>query len=102
MPTMPTDPGTDERFEHDAAGHRFTLSSGASVAVLDYRVHDAQTLEYYHTFVPSPMRGRGVASRLVAHALRYALEQRLAVIPTCPFVSAFIRRHPEYAAVLHR
>ena len=99
---MPSDPGTDERIERDAASHRFTLSSGAAAAVLDYREHDARTLEYYHTFVPSPMRGRGVASRLVAHALRYALEQRLAVIPTCPFVAAFIRRHPEYAAVLHR
>jgi len=96
---MPSDPGTDERIVRDAASHRFTLSSGTGVAVLDYRAHDARTLEYYHTFVPAPMRGRGVASRLVAHALRYAAEQRLAVIPTCPFVAAFIRRHPEYAAL---
>jgi predicted GNAT family acetyltransferase len=99
---MPSDSGTDERIERDAASHRFTLSSGAAAAVLDYREHDSRTLEYYHTFVPPAMRGRGVASRLVAHALRYALEQRLAVIPTCPFVAAFIRRHPEYAAVVHR
>jgi uncharacterized protein len=99
---MPSDPSTDERIERDAASHRFTLSSGGAAAVLDYREHDARILEYYHTFVPQPMRGRGVASRLVAHALRYALEQHLAVIPTCPFVSAFIRRHPEYSAVLRR
>jgi len=99
---MPSNPGTDERIEHDAASHRFTLSSGAAEAVLDYRERDARTLEYYHTFVPEPMRGRGVASRLVAHALRYALEQHLAVIPSCQFVAAIIRRQPEYAAVLHR
>jgi len=102
MPTMPSDPGSDERFEHDAAAHRFTLAFGTAVAVLDYREHDARTLEYYHTFVPPPMRGRGVASRLVAHALRYALERRLTVIPTCPFVAAFVRRHPEYAPVPRR
>jgi uncharacterized protein len=99
---MPTDPGSDERFEHDAVARRFTLSSGSAAAVLDYREHDSHTLEYYHTFVPPAMRGRGVASRLVAHALRYAQAQQVSVIPTCPFVSAFIRRHPEYAAVLHR
>ena len=97
---MPPEPSTDERFELDAASHRFKLSAGTAVAVLDYREHDARTLEYYHTFVPPPMRGRGVASRLVAHALRHALEHGLTVIPTCPFVAAFIRRHPEYAAVL--
>ncbi|HUO68320.1 MAG TPA: GNAT family N-acetyltransferase [Gammaproteobacteria bacterium] len=99
---MPSDPGNDERFEHDAVAHRFTLSSGAAVAVLDYREHDSRALEYHHTFVPPAMRGHGVASRLVAHALRHALAQRLSVIPTCPFVAAFIRRHPEYTAVLHR
>ncbi len=99
---MPSDPGSDERFDHDAVAHRFTLSSGSAVAVLDYREHDPRTLEYFHTFVPPAMRGRGVASRLVAHALRYALVQHIGVIPTCPFVAAFIRRHPEYAAVLQR
>jgi uncharacterized protein len=99
---MPSDPGSDERFDHDAAAHRFTLSLGTAAAVLDYREHDSRTLEYYHTFVPPAMRGRGVASRLVAHALRYALAQRIGVIPTCPFVAAFIRRHAEYASVLHR
>ena len=99
---MPSDSGSDERFEHDAAAHRFTLSIGAAVAVLDYREHDSRTLEYHHTFVPRALRGRGVASRLVTHALRYAQAQRISVIPTCPFVAAFIRRHPEYAAVLHR
>jgi len=99
---MPSDPGSDERFEHDAATHRFTLSTGTSAAVLDYREHDSRTLEYYHTFVPPPMRGRGVASRLVANALRYAQALGISVIPTCPFVAAFVRRHPEFVAVLHR
>jgi hypothetical protein len=99
---MPSDSGSDERLEHDAVAHRFTLSSAASAAVLDYREHDAGTLEYYHTFVPPAMRGRGVASRLVAYGLRYALERHLTVIPTCPFVAAFIRKNSEYAAARRR
>ena len=99
---MPSDPGSDEHFEHDDAAHRFTLSSGSSHAVLDYRERGPRTLEYYHTFVPPPMRGRGVASRLVANALRYALAQHISVIPTCPFVAAFVRKNTEYAAVLRR
>lgn len=98
MPTMPSDPNAAERIEHDAARHRFTLSTGNAVAVLDYREHDARTLEYFHTFVPSALRGRGVASQLVAYALRYAQQQGLTVIPACPFVAAFVRKNPEYAA----
>jgi uncharacterized protein len=99
---MPSNPGSEERFQHDAAARRFTLSSGASVAVLDYREIDSSTLEYYHTFVPPPMRGRRVASRLVEQALRYAQAHNLNVIPTCPFVAAFIRKNKQYAAVLKR
>jgi uncharacterized protein len=99
---MPSDSGSEERLEHDAVAHRFTLSSGTAVAVLDYRERDVHTLECYHTFVPPALRGRGVASRLVAYALRYALDHHLAVIPTCPFVAAFIRKNPEYAALVRR
>ena len=99
---MPSDPGIADTPRHDTAGHRFTLSVGGALAVLDYRVIDATTVEYHHTFVPREFRGRGVASRLAAYALRDALDNRRKVIPTCPFVAAFIRRHPEYAPVLGR
>jgi uncharacterized protein len=99
---MPTDSGAGERLEHDAAAHRFTLADGAAVAVLDYREHDSRTLEYYHTFVPPPIRGRGVASRLVEYALRYAREHGVGVIPTCPFVAAFVRKNSDYAPLLRR
>ena len=99
---MPSDSGTAETPRHDTASHRFTLSVDGALAVLDYRVIDGTTVEYHHTLVPREIRGRGVASRLVTYALRDALDNRLRVIPTCPFVAAFVRRHPEYAAVLGR
>jgi hypothetical protein len=99
---MPSDPGAADTPRHEPASHRFTLSVDGVLAVLDYRVIDATTVEYHHTFVPRELRGRGIASRLATYALGYALENRLKVIPICPFVAAFIRRHPEYAAVLGR
>jgi len=99
---MQSDSGAGDVPRHEPANHRFTLSIGGALAVLDYRVIDATTLEYHHTYVPRELRGRGIASRLVAYALRYALDNRLWVIPACSFVAAFLRRNPEYAAVLGR
>ncbi|HEX5047242.1 MAG TPA: GNAT family N-acetyltransferase [Gammaproteobacteria bacterium] len=85
---------------HNAARRRFEAAFGDSLAVLDYSPVDATTLDYRHTFVPPAVRGRGIASRLVRFGLDYALEQRLTVIPTCPFVAAYIRGHPRYRALL--
>ncbi|HET8697747.1 MAG TPA: GNAT family N-acetyltransferase, partial [Gammaproteobacteria bacterium] len=61
---------------------------------------DERTLDYRHTFVPPPLRGQGIASRLVRFALDHALEHRLTVIPSCPFVAAYIKGHPRYRPLL--
>jgi predicted GNAT family acetyltransferase len=92
----------DGQVRHDRAEQRFSLKLGDMLAVLDYHRVDASTLDYRHTFVPPPMRGRGIASVLTAYALRYAWEEGLEVIPSCPFVAAFVLRHPEHARVVRR
>ncbi len=49
-----------------------------------------------HTFVPEELRGHGVADQLVQGALDQIKAQGAKFIPTCPFVQAFLKRHPEY------
>jgi predicted GNAT family acetyltransferase len=87
---------------HDPERRRFTLTVGDALAVLDYDRVDATTLDYRHTFVPVALRERGIASALTDYALRYARDENLRVIPSCPFVAAFVRRHPEHEPVLRR
>jgi uncharacterized protein len=89
-----------ERVRHDAEAQRFTIILDDAVAVLDYRRIDAATLDYHHTFVPHALRGRGLASELTAAALRYALERQLRIVPSCPFVAAYIDSHPEFQPLL--
>jgi predicted GNAT family acetyltransferase len=92
--------GAAERVLHDP-GRRFTIALDHGVAVLEYRALDGgTTLDYYHTFVPPALRGRGIASELTAFALRYALDRHLKVVPTCPFVAAYISRHREFESAL--
>jgi uncharacterized protein len=49
-----------------------------------------------HTEVSPAVEGRGLAGRLVAGALEDIRARGLHVVPICPFVRAYIRRHPEY------
>lgn len=89
-----------DHIHHDEERRRFTLATPAGAAVLTYRDIDAATLDFDHTFVPPALRGGGVASRLTDHALRYAQARGCKVVPSCPFVAAYIDRHPQYRDLL--
>lgn len=52
-------------------------------------------LTVYHTEVSDKLKGQGVGSRLLSKMVGYARENKLKVIPLCPFVHAQFERHPE-------
>jgi predicted GNAT family acetyltransferase len=87
---------------HEPEQQRFTIALGESLAILEYRRVGATTLDYRHTFVPDAFRGRGIASEMAGAALRYARDAGLKVIPSCPFVAAYVARHPEFAPLVAR
>jgi predicted GNAT family acetyltransferase len=81
---------------HEAETRRFAADVGGKTAYLTYRELDGAVLELDHTFVPREHRGGGIASQLTVHALDYARAHAYRVVPSCPFVAAYIERHPEY------
>lgn len=54
-----------------------------------------------HTEVDSAHEGGGVGSALARHALDDIRSAGKQVIPMCPFIAAYIRRHPEYVDLIH-
>jgi hypothetical protein len=81
---------------NNSAQHRFEASIKGKTAFLDYHL-TPPTLILIHTEVPATMREHGVAAKLARAALGFARREGLHVNPMCPFVAAYIRRHPEYA-----
>ena len=77
------------------AESRFETTVDGHLAVAEY-VRQGDTIIFTHTFVPEALRGSGVGDRLARYALGQAREQGLKVLPQCPFIAAFIRRHAEY------
>ncbi|MBW3534457.1 MAG: N-acetyltransferase [Gemmatimonadetes bacterium] len=71
------------------------MATEAGTATLEYR-RDGDTLHLTHTEVPREDEGRGEGGRLVEHVLGWARTEGLHVVPDCPFVSSWIRRHPEH------
>jgi predicted GNAT family acetyltransferase len=54
-------------------------------------------ITFTHTEVGAAHEGRGVGSQLARTALDDARTRGLRVTPLCPFIAAWIRRHPAYA-----
>jgi predicted GNAT family acetyltransferase len=87
--------------EHDPAAEQFRAEVEGSVAVLQYR-REPGKLSLLDTQVPPALQGRGIAGRLAQAGLELARTEGLAVVPICPFVAEYIRRHPEYETLLDR
>ncbi len=88
-----------DEIRDNAERNRFELIVDGHLARAEY-VIDGDIITFTHTIVPPALEGRGIASRLILHALTAARDRRLRVIAQCPFVAAYIRKHPEWAELL--
>ena len=80
------------------AKSRFELALDGGTAFATYR-RAGDVLIIPHTEVPPELEGHGYGSALVKGVLDLARTQGLKVRPACPFVSDYMRRHPEYEDV---
>lgn len=57
---------------------------------------------FTHTEVEPRFEGQGVGGTLVREALDDVRSRGLSVLPLCPFVKAWIGRHPDYQDLVYR
>lgn len=74
--------------------HRFELDADGHITFSEYQRAD-DTITFLHTEVPKELEGRGIGSALIRGALEIAKGQKLTIKARCPFVAAYIKKHPE-------
>jgi predicted GNAT family acetyltransferase len=79
---------------------RYELPVDGEAAVVTYNL-SPPNLMITETLVPERLEGQGIASRLAKHVLADAKARDLLILPVCPFFSAYLKKHPEYADVVH-
>ncbi len=77
------------------AEQRYEARVDGQLALIAYE-RAAAHIVFTHTETPARLEGHGIAGKMARVALEDAREQHLSVIPRCPFVADYIRRHPEY------
>ena len=89
----------DVAVTHNVEGRQFEAAVDGFRALLAYRVLPDRIV-FLHTEVPPPLERRGLAAKLTSTALDFARAHHLRVVPLCPYVADFLRKHSEYQDLL--
>ena len=80
---------------------RFETAVGNDFAFITYRL-EHRNLALMHTEVPEAFEGKGIASRLAQFAFESAKQQQRKVLVFCPYISTWLKRHPEYNELVEK
>ncbi len=87
----------DIRVRDDEHRSRYVAErDGETLGVAAYTRTDGVTT-FTHTIVDPAHEGEGVGSTLVRTALESERAAARTIVPRCPFVRAYLQRHPEYS-----
>ncbi|MEV5006045.1 GNAT family N-acetyltransferase [Streptomyces sp. NPDC055692] len=81
------------------AKHRYEiLVDGKRAGLTAYRDRGEQRV-FYHTEIDDAFAGQGLAPQLVQEALTDVRESGKRIVPVCPYVAKFLKRHEEFADI---
>lgn len=99
---MTTSPAPEPAVTRDDAGSRYVLRLGDDVVGEARFELDDDRVVFVHTEVDDSIEGQGLGSHLISHALEDVRRRGGRVVARCPFVRAYLKRHPEYDDLVDR
>jgi len=75
--------------------HRYEAHVDGQLALIAYE-RRGDRINLTHTEVPEDLEGQGIAGKMARVALDDARNRGLTVVPSCPYIASYVRRHPEY------
>ena len=86
----------DNKITHDEKNQKFSTTVDNCECYLNYNLPRKNVIDFYFTYVPGELRGRGIAARLVEEGLKFAEKKKFHVIPSCSYVSVYMHRNEQY------
>ncbi|MDH6575326.1 putative GNAT family acetyltransferase [Kitasatospora sp. MAP5-34] len=91
----------DITIQDATTANRFEAWIGGEVAGFAEYLRGEELVVYPHTAVEPAFEGRGIGGALARAALDDARARDLPVLVTCPFIKAWMLRHPEYTELAY-
>ncbi|NDK55694.1 GNAT family N-acetyltransferase [Pontibacter fetidus] len=85
----------DLSVEDNAEKHRFETTIEGYTAFIDYKRKPGE-ITILHTEVPKELEGCGIAAAMTKYVLEYIEENKLQLVPLCPYMRSYLKKHPEY------
>lgn len=79
--------------QNNTEDNRFELVLENTYAFIDYKIGKRGAMYLIHTEVPDELGGQGVGHKLVRESLSIIEKADIQIIPLCPFVKSFIKKH---------
>ena len=83
----------------NTAKKRFELVVDGHIAFIDYK-EEGMRIHLIHTESPEALAGRGAATALIEKTLQFIEDQDKTVLPYCPLVFAYIKKHPAWKRIV--
>lgn len=93
---------SDLDLKNNTDAHQYEAwSDGELAGFAAYKLADDR-ITFTHTVVEPAFEGKGVGSQLARFALDdVRADGSRSVVPRCPFIKAWIGKHPDYADLVH-
>ena len=79
----------------NATDHRFEMNVDGNIAFIEYKQSPGK-VTLLHTEASPQLEGKGAATAVIEKTLDYLEKNNFKLIPLCPLVVAYIKRHPEW------
>jgi len=77
--------------KNNASASRYELMTDGHLSVADYRREEGK-LYITHVEVPSELRGRGIAAKVMEGVVNDAKAQHLTIVPICSYAATYMQR----------
>ncbi len=86
---------------NNSAEHRFEMKVGEYTAFIEYKQSPNQ-ITLMHTEVAPELEGKEAATAIIEKTLDYIEKNNFKLVPLCPVVFTYIRRHPEWKRIVSK
>ena len=81
-------------------GYTYVTVDGKEVAKMAFVFEDKNTIIINHTEVNPGYNGKGFGNMMLDKAVAFARENKIKIIPVCPFVKSVFDKTPDFRDVL--
>lgn len=101
LPPMPVTDLDALTLTNEKNSRQFELVVDGRTAKMEYEQNGTKIF-LTHAEVPKELEGRGVGAVLVEKVFTYIEEKGMRMVPMCSFVTAHLRKHPEWKRILEK